>query len=422
MGDTEEHFRSKQYMNFLIFLMGMLALVDQYLSLIETSAIPHILEEFNIGLDKFALWQGIFGIVAFLVFVISWFADIWGRKIGILILLLIMSVSALFIGLVGATSMWVFFIFYAILILGTNVNLWAIPISEESPKEKRAMNGSVTYLIGLVPLFAFIGEPIAEKFGWPWMYGLMGIFGLFLIIPWYFMKETKRWEDDGEKFDLKDKKADYKKSIKEFTRKDWIFVIMAGLIYICWNIAFKMITTTSKIYYLNVLEFSPEKWETWYKIAGISLMLGALTIGILLEKLGRIKSLMYVSISSAIAILGLAFTTSPIFLVLTYFFLASFLGFLLVYITEMFRTKIRATALGITLTLSRIGFVVGPLIGAAVLPAIASPLELGTFQGYYVVGAIIILLPLLSLIWNKFETKNKTLEEIQVEKSDVKTE
>ena len=94
--------------------------------------------------------------------------------------------------------------------------------------------------------------------------------------------------------------------------------------------------------------------------------------------------------------------------------MASFLGFLLVYITEMFDTKIRATALGLSLTLSRIGYVVGPLLGFAILPD--SPIDaLGTYQMYYVLAAVIILLPLLSLIWNKFETKSKTLEAIQEE-------
>ena len=95
--------------------------------------------------------------------------------------------------------------------------------------------------------------------------------------------------------------------------------------------------------------------------------------------------------------------------------MASFLGFLLVYITEMFATNIRATGLGLALTLSRIGYVVGPLLGTALLPDVASAATLGTYKMYYVVAAIIILLPLLSLIWNKYETKSKTLETIQEE-------
>ena len=174
--------RSKGYMAYLITFMGLIALVDQYLSLIETSAVPYIMAHFNIGLDEFALWQGLFGIMAFLVFILSWFADVLGRKMGILILLLMMSISGLLIGLIGDTSLWVFFTLYSILILATNANLWTIPVSEESPAKRRAMNGSIAFLIGLLPLYAVLGDPIAEALGWPWMYGVFGIVGFVVCI------------------------------------------------------------------------------------------------------------------------------------------------------------------------------------------------------------------------------------------------
>ncbi len=410
----ETRSRSKGYMTFLIIFMGLIALLDNYLSLIETDAIPYIIAEFGITLPEFLLWQGLFGIVAFFVFILSWFADIWGRKIGILILILVMSVSALLIGLIGDTSLWVFFIFYAILILGTNVNLWTIPISEESPAKNRAINGSVAFLIGLIPLYAVIGKPIAEAFGWTWMYGLFGIFGLVILVFWFFMKETKRWE--AQKGDYKISLGKFKESLKILEKKDWMFVIISGAIYICWNTSFKMLTSTVATYYQGVIGIDGDTWTTFYTFAGLSTILGALTIGIIMEKLGRIFALIYCSIGAAISVLGIAFlaSVSPIFLIAAYFFMASFLGFLLVYITEMFDTKIRATGLGLALTLSRIGYVVGPLIGFAILPD--SPIDaLGTYQMYYVLAAVIILLPLLSLIWNKYETKSKTLESIQEE-------
>jgi len=392
---AEERMRSKGYMTFLII-------------------IPFIIDEFNITLPEFLLWQGLFGIVAFLVFILSWFADIWGRKIGILILILVMSVSALLIGLIGSTYLWVFFIFYALLILGTNVNLWTIPISEESPASKRAINGSVAFLIGLIPLYAVIGKPIEKAFGWTWMYGLFGIFGLVILVFWFFMKETKRWE--SHKGDHKISIGKYKESVKLLEKKDWMFVLISGAIYICWNTSFKMLTSTVATYYQDVIGISGDTWTTFYTFAGLSTIIGALTIGIIMEKLGRIFALVYCSIGAAISVIGIAFlaAVSPIFLIFAYFFMASFLGFLLVYITEMFDTKIRATGLGLSLTLSRIGYVVGPLIGFAVLPD--SPIDaLGTYQMYYVLAAVIILLPLLSLIWNKYETKSKTLEAIQEE-------
>ena len=85
---VESRPRSKKYMYYLVSFMGLIALADNYLSLIEITAIPKIVDQFDfLDLDGFLFWQGIFGLVAFLVFVIGWLADLWGRKIGILILL-----------------------------------------------------------------------------------------------------------------------------------------------------------------------------------------------------------------------------------------------------------------------------------------------------------------------------------------------
>ena len=91
-------------MYFLVTYMGLIALVDNYLSLIETDATLSISTWFGYADDTFILkWIGIFGVVAFLVFVIGGLADFWGRKIGMLILLILMGGSALLIGIVGKT-------------------------------------------------------------------------------------------------------------------------------------------------------------------------------------------------------------------------------------------------------------------------------------------------------------------------------
>ncbi|TFH27390.1 MAG: MFS transporter [Promethearchaeota archaeon] len=405
--------RSKGYMTFLVIFMGLVALVDQYLSLIETTAIPHLINYFGITADTFFLWQGIFGIMAFVVFLVSGLADLYGRKIGILILLLMMGGSATLIGLIGTSSFWVFMILYAILILGNNVNLWTIPISEESIPKRRAFNGSMAFLIGLIPLYAFIGEPIAAALGWQWMYGAMGIFGLIIIVLLIFMKETKRWE--ASRGEEKHIGKNYWDNIKAMEKKDWFLVIRAGSIYICWNIAFKMATGTVGLYYQNIQGLTADEFSSILTFGGLATIVGALSIGIIMEKLGRIFAFIYSSVGAAIAYLGLSFLGNSIFMVFAYYFMACFLGFLLVYITELFPTERRATAVGLTLTLSRIGYVVGPLVISAIL----FEETVATYRTLYLVGAIIALVPLLSLFLNKYESKGKSLEAIQ---EDIKAE
>ncbi|MBN2157431.1 MAG: MFS transporter [Candidatus Lokiarchaeota archaeon] len=409
---SEERVRSRGYIFYLVVLMGLVALVDQYLSLIETNAIPEIIAHFGIADNYFFYLQGIFGAVAFLVFVISYFADAWGRKIGILILLILMGGAAVLIGLLGTLNLWLFMVLYAIVILATNVNMWTIPVAEESPAHRRGRNGSLAFLIGLIPLYALLGPKIIDSFGWQWSYGFMGIFGLVLILLWIPMKETHRWRTHRDEY--KRSIGDFWRSLTTFKAKEWGYVLVTGLIYICWNVAFKMATGTVQIFYLQVLEFDPEKFDTIYTFAGLSTILGALTVGFVLDKIGRIGSFLFSSAGAAIsyvfmAVFGLGF------LVFVYFFMSMFLGFLLVYISEMFETKIRATAVGFSLTLSRVGYVVGPILTALIVPAAATPEALSAYRLNYLIAAAIALLPLIALLILKYEPKGKTLEEIQLE-------
>ena len=170
--------RSKGYMLYLVVFMGLVGLMDNYLSQIESVAIPYLLADFGITAEFFAFWQGIFGIITFAVFFIAWISDAFGRKKGILLLLLVLGVPALFIG-ITAFNFLLFMILYSIIITATLSNMWELPIVEESQPKKRGLYGGLTFLIGLIPIFAFVGVPIAEALGWRWTYGVMFFFNDF---------------------------------------------------------------------------------------------------------------------------------------------------------------------------------------------------------------------------------------------------
>ena len=311
-------------MTYIVIFCGLVVLVDQYLSLIETSAIPEIISFFGLGVDEFFKWQGIFGAVAFLVFVISYFADAWGRKIGILILLALMGGAAVLIGVIGTLNFWLFMALYAVVILATNVNMWTIPVSEESPAKRRGRNGSLAFLIGLLPLYAILGPMIIEDWGWGWQwtYGVFGIFGLILILLWIPMKETKRWQEHKKEY--KHSVGDFWKSLKTFKLKEWGYVIVTGLIYVCWNVAFKMATGTVQIFYIQVMEMPAENFDTIYLIAGLSTILGALTIGFVLDKIGRLAGFLFASVGAAISYILMAFFGLGFIIFVYYFMLLVF--------------------------------------------------------------------------------------------------
>jgi predicted MFS family arabinose efflux permease len=243
------------------------------------------------------------------------------------------------------------------------------------------------------------------------MFGLMGAFTLLLIVPWYWMKETVRWEKNKEELKLQNKKAQFFETLRKFSRRDWLLVIVTGTIYICWNVAFKMATSTVGNFYQDIIGFTPDGFEGILLYAGIATILGALSIGIIMDKLGRIIAFLWSSLGAFGSYLGLALHSNFMFMVTAYYFMACFLGFLLVFIPEMFSTDKRGTATGLSLTLSRIGYVVGPILAGLILVQETYHF----YQILYIVAGVIALVPLLSLLIIRYEPKGKTLETIQEE-------
>ncbi len=400
--------RSRKYMVFLIIFMGFVGNMDNFLSLIETYVTTDILAFYELEPSQFAFWQGIFGVISFLVFFVAWFFDAFGRKKGMLLLMALLAVPTLFIGLFPSNP-WLFITLYGIFIMATQSNAWQIPITEESPAEKRGLNGGITFLIGLIPLYALLGPSIARAFGWQWAYGIMFFLFLILLIPLYFMKETERWKmsrevDHGGSF-LKIKDA-----IKLLTRKDVIYVVISSIVYTLWTISFKIGTTWGGYFYRDYVGLSEGTFSTILTIGGLLTMVGAGIGGLLMDKLGRIGTLIIGCVGSAIGFIFLGITSWFIFYWMIYLFMPIILAWIMVYFGEIFPTKVRSTAVGITNTAARSSYVTGPLIASLLF--ILFP----AWVGFWIVPGLIILVPLLSLLLKPYETKGQELEYIESER------
>jgi MFS family permease len=407
MSETYEQ-RSSGYVWYLVIFMGLVGLLDQYLSQVEGPLIPFILEDFGITAVEFAIWQGIYGIIAFLVFFIAWISDAYGRRKGILILMLVLGIPTLLIVLTTEGNFHLFMLLYSIIILGTISNLWEIPISEEAPPKKRGLYGSIAFMIGLIPIFAFVAGPIATSIGWRWAYGIMFFFMLGLCIMWYFMKEPKRWEivhkERGSKI-LKIKDA-----FKTLDKQDWTYILMCTIVYSMWSIAFILAKSWGGYYYMNIRGLSEPQFRSILTIAALLTMVGAIISGLLMDKLGRNGTLIIGCIGSVIGFMGLGLTGLSIFFWAIYLFMPMILGWIMVYFAEIFPTKIRSSAVGISATAVRVTYVIGPLIAALLL------LTFPTMEGFWIIGGVFMIVPLISLLIKPYETKGKILEDVQEER------
>src|SRR5512137_1280865 len=133
IGDLKKE-RTRRYMIYLIIFMGSIALMDQYLSIIETTAIPSLLQEYSVTDTEYAWWKVLYFIPTFLIFLLNGLTDIIGRKKSLLILIFLFGFASL--GIVYATpSFHLYMLFFTIIIFATVSNMSTIPLSEEAPAE-----------------------------------------------------------------------------------------------------------------------------------------------------------------------------------------------------------------------------------------------------------------------------------------------
>ena len=87
--------RTRRYIIYLVLFMGMIAIMDQYLSFIETNAIHYVKIDYHVTDAEYSFWKMIYFIPTFLIFLLNGLTDIIGRKYSLLILILIFGLPSL---------------------------------------------------------------------------------------------------------------------------------------------------------------------------------------------------------------------------------------------------------------------------------------------------------------------------------------
>ena len=402
--------RSKQYIIYLVLFMGVVAIMDQYLSMVPITYMNSILDEYGISASQFEWWEALYLIPTFFIFALNGLVDIIGRKFSILLLILLMGFSSLAIVLFTPTF-HLFMIFYSIVTFTTVSNMWAIPISEESPAQKRAKLTSIVYVIGLFPLSAIIPLYVIPTLGWKWMYGIMFFFMIPVLVLWIFMKETGRYEEIKEERKSGKMKRHFF-GLGSINRGDVRYIIFSAMIWMCWLINSLLIIRWMGYYFMEIHGYLRNEWLMVFLASGILMIVGGLVSGYVMDKIGRKKGFIIGAAGFALSLFLLGFgpvALLPVMGALVGFFIAFSYAWVIVYIPEIFPTERRGSCLGWTTTVARISYVVGPVIAALMLEA--DP----TMEWFWVVGGLLMILAIIIvLLFHPYETKIKELEEIEM--------
>jgi MFS family permease len=374
--------RTRRYIIFLIIFMGTIALMDQYLSMIETTAIPNILKEYSVTDTEYSWWKVLYFIPTFLIFLLNGLTDIIGRKKSLLILIFLFGFASL--GIVIATPTFhLYMLFFTIIIFATVSNMWTLPISEEAPAEKRAKYISIVYFISLIPLQAII-PPLLSRLGlsWKWMFGIMFLFMIPVLLMWFFMKETKRYELIKEERKLGKRKKHFY-GLGVINRSDIKYIIFSAIIWMCWLVV-SMFVLWAGHFFMDIHGYSLDQWSLTLLGSLLMMMAGAVIGGWMMDS---------------------------IITVIAGFFLGFSYTWIIVYIPEIFPTERRGSCMGWATTIARVSYILGPALAAIML---AVP---DNMKSFWVLGGLLMIVPIiLVFLFHPYETKTKELEVIEVER------
>ncbi|NLE45526.1 MAG: aromatic acid/H+ symport family MFS transporter [Chloroflexi bacterium] len=405
--------RTRAYLIYLIVFTGIVAIMDQYISTIKTTAIPYAIEEFGISAARFSWLEAVYLAVTFLIFLLNGLNDIIGRKYSLLVLILLMALSSLGIVLLSPT-LHLFMVFYTVAMFTTVSNMWTIPVSEEAPADRRAKYVSIVYVIGLIPLQALLPPLLINTLGldWRWMYGVMAVLAVPVLVMWLFMRETVLHDEvSRERRDGTRRRHFY--GLGVIDRHDMRYIVISASIWLCW-LTYSFLYYWAGYFFMTVRGYSLSQWSMVLLATLIMAILGGVLGGWLMDRLGRKPALIIGCVCLAVIQAVMGFTSGsllPVVTAITGFFTSFTYSWIVVYVPEIFPTERRGACMGWTTTIARISYVVGPVLAAILLQAFPS------MEWFWVVAGAVMLLPIgIVLLLKPYETRVMELEEIEAER------
>jgi MFS family permease len=164
-------------------------------------------------------------------------------------------------------------------------------------------------------------------------------------------------------------------------------------------------------YFRDIHGYSLDQWSLVLLGGLLFMMCGTLVGGWTMDKLGRKTGLIIGSIGlgSFLMLIGiLPISVSPFAMVVSGFFMGFSYTWIITFIPEIFPTDRRGTCMGLTTSIARISYVIGPAL-AAILLTISPTMEL-----FWITAGIISIIPIAFIIlFHPYETKQMELETIE---------
>ena len=374
---------SVKYLFFLIFYLSLYEIFDTYTTSFYPTVTSFILDDFNITISIYyiALMVASFGL--YLVVIIQFAADKYGRKPIIIFVFFGMGLSLFILGHSESIGVFTFSLFLMFVFFSSDI--WVIIISEEVPPEKRGRYSYLVSIIGVAGIaFIMLFRTLLLDPDTPHTWVRMTYFA-WEIMPLSFLgfwlKETKAFEqmkrsrssvppDAEEKIDnVAQPPMTLRENIHlQFSPENrnitWAFIVIGLVLGINY-------TTFQTFEELLSSHFSMDEVTLIITVGSVGTLLVFAITGVLADKFGRRPMISIYAVVVFIGITGLSFSAVAENLIWVCIFgiicNAGFWGvFTLskIYCVECFDTNIRGSSAGWRSFAYAVGLTIGALISA----------------------------------------------------------
>ncbi len=337
--------RMTPYLYGVMILFCIATFCEGYDFFVVSLILSDLKETFNVGEQAVQFTVALINIGAILGFFVVRFGDRIGRKPILLIGVAGYSALAIATAIAPGIYYYVFFQFIAKIFLATEFGIAIVMVTEEFPSHIR---GTCVAILEVTGALGGVGAAVASRFvldsslGWRGMYWLGGAPLLLVPVMYFFIKETRHFEN------IRGSVLKVRKSLFHiWTTPYWKNVVLVGSLWFLGYLAYAGVVYEWPYFAAQERGFSTQAIGPKMAPALLLGMMGYLVSGIMMDRLGRRVTGFVFFLGSAITLLW-AYTAHPPYmipsLVAVMFFLFAILPINSTYNAELFPTEMRSDA------------------------------------------------------------------------------